>query len=263
MRDTHLELRPYADYIRVNAAAGREVEQVGPFLATFSTHTANPYLSYAIPRDGAVPSDADVRALVRAFTDRDRLPRLEYFPALAPAVAARLDAAGFTLERRIPLMVCAPGALLRVPAPDGVSVRFPASDAEYLAAASAQRDAFEQPEPAGSEHAASLRRLAENGGVVVAAFAKPAGEVAGAGVCDTIHHGFGEVAGIGVRANYRRRGIGAAVTHRLAEAAFAAGAASVFLTPAGPPEQRVYERVGFAPVAHQVHVSLQAEGPDG
>jgi hypothetical protein len=159
MCDTHAELRPYADYICVNATAGRQVEQVGPFLATFSAHTANPFLSYAIPVEGAVPTDGDVRALVRAFEARGRLPRLKYFPVLAPEVAARLEAADFTLERRIPLMVCVPGALRAVLYPSGVAVRFPASDVEYLGAASAQRDAYrdiyEELEPVRPEDGAS------------------------------------------------------------------------------------------------------------
>jgi ribosomal protein S18 acetylase RimI-like enzyme len=262
MRDTHAELRRYADYIRLNATAGREVERVGPFLATFSAHTANPFLSYAIPVDGAVPTDWDVRLLVRAFEARERVPRLEYFPVLAPEVTARLEAAGFALERRIPLMACAPRMLRPVPSPDGVAVGFPASDAEYLGAASAQRDAFRDAyaelEPAGPEDGASLRRLAENGGVVVVAVDEATGEAAGAGVCDSIHDGFGEVAGIGVRPRYRRRGIAAAVTHRLTDAAFDAGASSTFLTPAGPDEQRIYERVGYSPLAEQAHLSLRA-----
>jgi len=253
-------VRAYADYIRTNATAGRHVEQVGPFLATFTQHTANPYLSYAIPLDGAAPTDQDVQALIGTFRRRGRLPRLEYFPMLAPQVAPRLDAAGFALERRIPLMGCTPQALRSVPLPDGVAVRPPAGDDQYLAAASAQHDAYEELEPAGPEDAARLRRLAERGGVVVIAVVAATGEAAGAGVCDAIHHGLGELAGIGVRPRFRRRGIAAAITHRLAQAAFAAGAASVFLTPGGPAEQRIYQRVGFTAIAEQAHVSLPPAG---
>jgi ribosomal protein S18 acetylase RimI-like enzyme len=253
-------LRAYADYIRANAASGRHVEHVGPFIATFTGHTANPYLSYAIPLDGAAPTDADVRALVGVFRRRGRVPRLEYFPVLAPEVAPRLDAAGFTVERRIPLMVCTPPDLRPIPAPDGVAVRLPAGDGEYLAAASAQHDAYEELEPAGPDDAARLRRLADGGGVVVVAVVEATGEAAGAGVCDAIHHGFGELAGIGVRSRFRRRGIAAAITHRLARAAFAAGATTVFLTPGGPAEQRIYQRVGFTPIAEQAHVSLRPAG---
>jgi ribosomal protein S18 acetylase RimI-like enzyme len=253
-------LRAYADYIRTNATSGRHVEQVGPFIATFTEHTPNSFLSYAIPLDGTAPTDQDVQALIGVFRRRGRLPRLEYFPVLAPEVAPQLDAAGFTIERRIPLMACTPGQLRPIPVPDGVAVRPPAGEDQYLAAASVQHDAYQEPQPASPDDAARLRRLAEGGGVVVLAVVEASGEAAGAGVCDAIHHGLGELAGIGVRPRFRRRGIAAAITHRLAQAAFAAGAASVFLTPGGPAEQRIYQRVGFTAIAEQVHVSLPPAG---
>lgn len=253
-------LHPYAEYILTNATAGRHVEQVGPFIATFTEHTANPFLSYAIPLEGAAPTQAEVRALIGTFRRRGRLPRLEYFPALAPEVEARLDAAGFAVERRVPLMVCAPQQLRPVPVPDGVAVGPPTGEKQYLAAVTVQRDAFQEPQPASRDDAAHLRRLAEGGGVVVLAVVEASGEAAGAGVCDTIHHGLGELAGIGVRPRFRRRGIAAAITNRLARAAFAASAASVFLTPGGPAEQRIYQRVGFTVAAEQAHMSLPTAG---
>ena len=89
------QLRSLAGYIRRNATANRAVERIGPFVATFTDHSDNPFLNYAIPDDGASPSDREVAALVAACRRRGRTPRLEYFPALAPAVAPRLRAAGF------------------------------------------------------------------------------------------------------------------------------------------------------------------------
>jgi hypothetical protein len=38
-------------YIRGAARRGRQTERIGPFLATFTEDTDNPYLSYAIPYD--------------------------------------------------------------------------------------------------------------------------------------------------------------------------------------------------------------------
>src|SRR3712207_645953 len=43
-------------HMRRAAANGRVLEQVGPFLATFSPESGNPFLNYAIPDDGAHPS---------------------------------------------------------------------------------------------------------------------------------------------------------------------------------------------------------------
>ncbi|MEG3975323.1 hypothetical protein QT970_11950 [Microcoleus sp. herbarium8] len=51
-------------YLRFAASQQRDTERIGPFLATFSRHSANPYLNYAIPDDGAAPSLADVNALL-------------------------------------------------------------------------------------------------------------------------------------------------------------------------------------------------------
>src|SRR5215203_5752367 len=96
--------RQIQDYIRIAASDGRDTEQVGPFLATFDPHHALKYLSYAIPDDGAEPTEQDVAALIDAYRRRDRLPRLEFLPAVAPAVEAALLRGGFEIEARLPVM---------------------------------------------------------------------------------------------------------------------------------------------------------------
>src|SRR5439155_6150810 len=70
----------------------------------------------------------------------------------------------------------------------------------------------------------------------------------GGGVGDPVSDGVSELAGLGVVEQYRRRGIGAAITSWLAQAAFDNGAEEVFLTPAGEAQERIYGRVGFTPV---------------
>jgi hypothetical protein len=97
--------------LRVAASRVRDTERIGPFLATFSRHSANPYLSYAIPDDGAVPSSGHIDALVAAYQHRGRVPRLEYLPGVAPAVEAALLARGFVVQARLPAMVCVPGGI--------------------------------------------------------------------------------------------------------------------------------------------------------
>jgi hypothetical protein len=88
----------------------RDVERAGPFTATFDRHTDSPFLSYAFPDDGAEPTPHDVAALAQAFRRRGRVPRLEFLPAVAPAVEPALLAGGFTVEARLAVMTCAVGA---------------------------------------------------------------------------------------------------------------------------------------------------------
>src|SRR4051812_20614552 len=95
-------------YLRGAASHGRVTKRIGPFLATFSPSSDNPYLNYAIPDDGAEPSSEDVAGLISAYEGRSRVPRLEYVHSLAPAVRDALLAAGFKVERYTPLMVCTP-----------------------------------------------------------------------------------------------------------------------------------------------------------
>jgi GNAT superfamily N-acetyltransferase len=90
-----------------------------------------------------------VASLVGACRRRGRVPRLEYFPALAPEVAPRLLAAGFAEEGRLALMTCTPDELREVAAPRGFAVAIAAGDDEFLAAAVAQHEAYAEPEPGG------------------------------------------------------------------------------------------------------------------
>jgi GNAT superfamily N-acetyltransferase len=255
----HAQLPALAAYIRRNAMALRTVERVGPFVATFTQYTDDPFRNYAIPDDGAAPTAEDVADLGAAFERRSRMPRIEYFPALAPAVGPRLDAAGFVVEGRLALMCCRRADLRDVAAPDGITVAIAASGGEFLAAAVAQHEAYGEPEPAGQAEVTRLRDLTERGGLVAVAVEASTGIPAGGAVCDVIHDGLGEVAGVAVRQAFRRRGVATAISHQLAAKAFASGATTLFLTPAGPDEARVYQRVGFSEVDHQVHTSLPAQ----
>jgi predicted acetyltransferase len=64
-----------------------------------------------------------------------------------------------------------------------------------------------------------------------------------------------EIAGIGVRASFRRRGIAGALTARLVREAFAAGVSVAFITPGHDEEARIYSRAGFVPVGEILHIS--------
>jgi GNAT superfamily N-acetyltransferase len=242
-------------YIRRTAAAGRQTEQVGPFLATFTPHSTNPYLNYAIPDPGAQPTPDDVAALAEAYERRGLIPRLEYLPKLAPAVETALLGGGFQLDERLPLMACLRGDAVPQPVPAGIEVVAPSDDRELLGMLTAQREAFGEVGPAGYADLASARRTLDGGGLGALARDAVSGEPAGGGICTEIADGVGEIAGIGVRPAYRRRGIAAALTAYLTAGAHRAGAELAFLTPAGEDEERLYRRAGFDTIDEIVFIS--------
>lgn len=242
-------------YLRAAASRTRDTERIGPFWATFSRSSENPFLNYAIPDAGATPSPADVAALVDAYRRRGLQPRLEYLPGLAPAVEAALVAAGFSVEGRLPLMVCPPGSERDLPVPDGIELIAPASDEELLGMIAAQNEAYGDPAPNPGDLERRKSHLAA-GGIAVLAREVATGEAAGAGICDVPLNHTSELASVGVRAHFRRRGIAGALTAWLARQAFAAGVTTLFLMAARDEEARIYARVGFSRTSEILHISL-------
>ena len=240
-------------YLRVAAPRGRDTERIGSFLATFNRESDNPYLNYAIPDDGAQPSEADVGALIDAYRARERRPRLEYVSSLAPEVEPVLLAAGFEVEGRLPLMVYRGGEEQAPPA--GIELVAAASDKELRGVALAQWEAYEEGGPLPDCVVDSLRATLGNGGLVVLARDAVTGEPAGGGLCTGPHEGATELTSIGVRVAYRRRGIAEALTRRLARVMHARGNDGVFLMADGPPEERIYTRAGFATISDILHIS--------
>jgi ribosomal protein S18 acetylase RimI-like enzyme len=241
-------------YLRRVAARGRETERIGPFLATFDSASDNRFLNYAIPDDGAQPMAAEVQALAQAYTRRRLLPRLEYLPATAPEVEDTLRVAGFEPEGRLPLMIRPRDRIVDPPRPEGVELLTPSTDEELLGATTAQSEAFGGP-PLSAGDAERMRATIASGGIAVAARDLATGTIVGAGICTTPADGVTELAGIAVRAPYRRRGIAGAITARLAEQAFAAGVTTAFLTPGNDGAGRVYERAGFESTSVMLHIA--------
>ncbi len=241
--------------LRIAASRARDVVRIGPFLATFSRQSTNSFLNYAIPDPGIIPAPPEVAALIATYRHRNRVPRLEYLTHLAPAVEPVLLAAGFVVEQRLQVMVCLPDALREVPVPPGIELIVPTSDDALLALATVQSEAYGDPAPDYWDVAARRDHLASGGSAILARDAATA-EPAGAGVRDAPLDNVAELAGVGVRPAFRRRGIAGAVTARLTHDAFAAGVAAVFLMAAHAEEQRIYSRVGFSAVSEVLHISL-------
>jgi len=249
------DLHRIQSYLRVAAPRGRDREDIGPFLATFTRASDNPYLNYAIPADDAAPSREDVDALVAAYRARERKPRLEYISSLAPAVEPALFAAGFEVEGRLPLMTY--GSAADTPAPEGVELLEATSEDELRDVATVQWEAYEESGAPPERAVDSLRRTVESGGLVVLAREGATHEPAGGGLCTGPHEGATELTSIGVRESFRRRGIAEAMTRWLARQMHARGNDGVFLMAAGEREATISERAGFVPTADILHISVE------
>jgi predicted GNAT family acetyltransferase len=70
--------------------------------------------------------------------------------------------------------------------------------------------------------------------------------------------GVTEVAGIGVRPAFRRRGIAGALTSRLTQEAVACGVTLPFLMAAGEDEARLYAKSGYRLIGDVLHISRPA-----
>lgn len=242
----HLRRRPY-------------VVETGGFVIGIDPATTSPHVNYATPLPGSAPTGVDVRQLIRAFRERELLPRLEFAPDAAPSVAPALQAAGFAVEERHVYLACTPDTLLPSENENpGPKVGTPVSDADYLALSAALAEAFGGEFASSPEGAARLRRTQERGGAVRFVSA-PDGSCAGGGQCSAPAAGTAELAGVGTRPAHRGRGVAAAVTGALARAAFAGGAESVWLEYSGDGSRRVYERVGFRPQGTRLYMSLPTE----
>lgn len=222
-------------------------------------HDSDPliYFNYAMPLPERTFTASDVTALIEAFQRRGRTPRLEYLTEAAPDLEPLLKAAGFVEELRAPLMSCRQALDPRVA--DGATIDlvtepedlFPVGRIQSVAFGDAELD----PERGVRERQATIAR----GGAI--ALARVDGEPAGAGTLSRPRADASEVAGVGVLPEYRRRGLAAALTARLAREGLARGTGMIFLQAANDDAARLYERAGFAHVGAILHISRPLASP--
>ncbi len=233
-------------------AVREDSERVGPFLVRFDAHSDHPFMNYAVPDEGAAPTAAEVEALVAAFRERSRTPRLEYLRP-SPVVDAALEAAGFTVDQLLPMMVVE--NLTAPPLPAGLTVEAVTSDDDLLAVSVVQNTAFGVGETADQEDVARQRSLLRDDGVVV--LARLHGEPVGAGACTAPRHGMSQVAGIAVLPAFRRRGIASAVCADLTRRVFDAGVTPFLETEPDQKVDRLYGPLGYRTIGHSASISLR------
>jgi ribosomal protein S18 acetylase RimI-like enzyme len=204
-----------------------------------------------------------VAALVGAYEEQGRKPRLEYIPVSAPAVEPALLSAGFLEEDRPALMACMPGTERRSVPPEGIILVAPSSDDDLLALADVQRQAFGELTMAGAADVATMRSAIEGGAIALLAREESTGEAVGGGVCTPLDGGVTEIVGIGVHPSFRRRGVASALTACLAADAFNRGATLAWLTPGDEDAQRIYARAGFQPIGELLMISRPLSDEQG
>jgi GNAT superfamily N-acetyltransferase len=233
-----MELRDIQSCLR--AGIESRSAKVGLFLVLLSSDTDNPFSNYAVPMDGATPTGDDVTALIEFFTDRKRLPRLEYVRP-APAVDAPLAAAGFDVAGTLTLMAIE-NELAPPPDAAGYEVRLVTSEPELRQAVAVQNTAYGEPDTEANP--VGLVRIIADGGAVALAVETATGAPAGAGVYTPAQGGLVEIAGVGVTPEHRRHGVGALVTWRLSAEAIRLGH-QPFLQVEKDEPLRVYQRIGY------------------
>lgn len=231
--------------MRETARGFYEAVPVPPFTCFF--HPSDPlrYFNYAIPDE---PAAGDLREPLErlrvAFRERERLPRFEYVEGFAPGLADVLENTGFELELRAPLMTV-PAADVAEPSPPAGFEIVPAAT-DVRAYLTVGRRAFGVgDEPEASDEEVEARRARQDVGTALLGLLD--GEPVAVAAATPPLDGLTEVAGVGVLAHVRGRGLGGAMTAAAARDAAARGAELAFLAPGSDTAQSVYTRVGFRP----------------
>jgi ribosomal protein S18 acetylase RimI-like enzyme len=231
---------------------GREQVHVPPFTLYFNPTVTDPKEGIAIPDEAQTYSPEDINRMCAAFVERGRLPCVQYLDAFAPGltISLQLGVPNFEETMRLPAMYCTVGMLahpLIVPklsiqmsssespldeVKDGWNVNSRGFDKDAIPATDAVAEAFRQTLVTSRAFVAYLK-----------------GEPAAAGMFSEIRDSITELVGITTLPEYRRLGIGAALTANITRAAFDSGVEVAFLIAANPEAERVYERLGFRKVA--------------
>jgi GNAT superfamily N-acetyltransferase len=235
-------------YMRRAAVERYEAVAVPPFTAFFHPSDALVYFNYAIP-DGPITGDVgEPLARLRAeFQKRSRVPRFEYVSELAPTLAERLLAAGFRQEAEARVMVCTRESFTPVPGPEALTLSLLTSESspeevrEYCVTARRGFAPNEPYEASDEEVSRTLKDLKEGRAVL----GRVEGQPAVVGMYTPPSEGLAELGGVATLERFRKRGLGTALTSRLAREAFDRGVDVLFLSTITEESGRIYERVGF------------------
>lgn len=233
------------------------VEEHGPLRVFVPRRVGRPWSARPVAA-GVTVTDEDVRR-VGARQRTLGLPQSLEWVAGRPAGLEDVARAAGLLVHRHPLLAVAPAQLQPATADTEVRLLGPGDNVARADAVARLVFTTDPPVAGGSIGPEALDAVQERDPATVAvrtahvlegrpavAAAYVGGEPVARGTV-TVVGDTAEVTGVATLPAMRRRGLAGAVTHALAQHAFAAGARLVFLA-ADPAAVRVYERIGFAQV---------------
>ncbi|MFN7971512.1 MAG: GNAT family N-acetyltransferase [Acidobacteriota bacterium] len=241
---------------RESARRQYEAVPLPPFTLFFHPTDALVYMNYAIPD---VPDPENVAPMIpelrRIFARRGRVARFELVEEHSPRLGGELAACGFRLEPRGCLMVAAASEVCEPPRVPGLSIsclRAGARDEDVAASVSVFREAFgmEPVDAIGPAEIASQRHFVENGTTIFVGAID--GQAVGLSCLQPAYRRVAEIAGVGTRVAFRRRGIGAALTYAAAAHALEGGVDTLVLGAGTLEAGRVYGSCGFRAVGSTV-----------
>ena len=247
---TQTLLRRLQDALVESTIPSRTTFNAGGFVIMLTPHDPLIWLNYAVPIGPLTPSS--VEEMVSIFRAEKRAPRLEFFVELWPELPASLDANGFTCEKRMPIMVMEPAEWHGFVNMHDVHELGPL-EVDRLNPVLAE--AYGMPPPSETDAGDVTMKESLACGRALGAMALIDGKVAGGGYAIGTR-AVREVAGIGTREAYRRRGVASAVIANLLDRLFKDGGEVAWLTPGDDSAQFVYARLGFRPIGEQVCYQL-------
>jgi predicted GNAT family acetyltransferase len=143
------------------------------------------------------------------------------------------------------------------PVPAGFELLAPSTDVELLSVRTVQHEAYGELETPGASEVQSLRRALQAGGGAVLAQTGIGAVAAGAGEYSPPFAGVTEITSVGVRPEYRRRGLAAAMTDWLIRNTVEHDIPNAFLM-ANATGQGIYASVGFAMRGQILHIRAHA-----
>jgi ribosomal protein S18 acetylase RimI-like enzyme len=252
-------LRRLAGQVARGFAAGSEIHESSAFRVHIWRNGEVFYRNRALAVRRPASWAPAIDEMAAIFTAADRVPRLEFFEQLWPDLVPALERAGWVCEMRAPLLALEAAAFAAGPARADIALIRPGDPRslvrDFIRAAELVFEMPESPED-GSEIDLMLHGLGS--GVTLCAASLDGGRpVSGASLIGVGAEA--ELAAVWTRFEARRQGRAEAVCRALLGHFFSHGGEVAWLSAGDGAAERLYRRLGFAPVGTQLnYAKLQA-----